>query len=141
MTNDSSRVINVPLSLGGRIETLRKQNNICQKALASYLHVSISTISNYENDVHEPDLPTLAKLADYFNVSTDYLLNRTEYIYPIASLETQMIANYTSSSILNTVLQLSESSQNDLVNYLAMLNMRDKSPTPLTLDSNKKTSE
>lgn len=125
-------------TLGNKIVALRKQKNICQKELAIHLHVSISTISNYENNVHEPDLPTLVKLADYFNVSIDYLLDRTDYAYPISSLEKPLIANYTFSTIMNTAIQLSTTSQTDLINYLAMLNMRDKMPCPLTLDTNTK---
>ncbi len=125
-------------SLGSKIICLRKQKNICQKELAIYLHVSISTISNYENDVHEPDLPTLVKLADYFDVSTDFLLGRTEYIYPVSSWDTNMIAEYTISSVMNTALELSAPSQIDLVNYLAMLCMRDRMAKPLTLNTNKK---
>lgn len=127
-------------SFGQKLLTLRKQQKICQKAFASYLHVSISTISNYENDVHEPDLPTLVKIADYFNVSVDYLLGRTDYTYPFSDLETQKIDTYSCSSILNTALQLTPASQTDLVNYLAMLNLRDRYAKPLTLtidDDNK----
>ena len=122
------------VSLGSRILALRKQKNIGQKEFAIYLHVSISTISNYENDVHAPDLPTLIKIADYFNVSTDYLLNRTQCIYPVAALDTQYIGSYTAANVLNTTLQLTSESQTDLVNYLAMLNLRDKLPKSLTLD-------
>lgn len=122
------------ISLGSRILALRKQKNIGQKEFAIYLHVSISTISNYENDVHAPDLPTLIKIADYFNVSTDYLLNRTQCIYPVAALDTQYIGSYTAANVLNTTLQLTAPSQTDLVNYLSMLNLRDKLTKPLTLD-------
>ncbi len=122
-------------SLGGKILVLRKQKGICQRAFAHYLHVSISTISNYENNVHEPDLPTLVKIADYFNVSVDYLLGRTEYTYPFSDLETQKIDTYSCSSILNTALHLTPASQTDLVNYLAMLSLRDRTSTPLTLSS------
>ena len=122
------------ISLGSRILALRKQKNIGQKEFAIYLHVSISTISNYENDVHAPDLPTLIKIADYFNVSTDYLLNRTQCIYPVAALDTQYIGSSTAANVLNTTLQLTAPSQTDLVNYLSMLNLRDKLTKPLTLD-------
>ncbi len=135
MKDVSTLSTNDMYTLGNKIECLRKQKNICQKELAIYLHVSISTISNYENDVHEPDLPTLVKLADYFDVSTDFLLGRTEYTYPVSSWDTHMIAEYSISSIMNTALELSEPSQVDLVNYLAMLCMRDRMPKPLTLDN------
>ena len=63
----------------GRILTeLRKEKEIGQKELAVYLNVSVGTVSNYENDVHSPDLSTLCKLADFFGVTTDYLLGRTD---------------------------------------------------------------
>ncbi len=114
------------VSFGRKLYTLRTQKNIGQKEFANYLHVSISTISNYENDVHEPDLPTLVKIADYFNVSIDYLLNRTEYIYPVSFLEEPLFGDYSCSSLLNTSIQLSAASQTDLINYLCMLKLRDE---------------
>lgn len=59
-----------------RIKELRKQKNITQIQLANYLGVVKSTISLYENENRMPDIETLNKLADYFNVSVDYLLGR-----------------------------------------------------------------
>ncbi len=114
-------------SFGNKLYNLRTQQNIGQKEFANYLHVSVSTISNYENNVHEPDLPTMVKIADYFNVSIDYLLNRTEYTYPMSYLGRHMLPDYTYSNILNTIIELSRTSQTDLVNYLSMLKLRDKS--------------
>ena len=46
--------------------------------LAMELNMAQNTLSQYETGVREPDLKTLKILADYFNVSTDYLLERTE---------------------------------------------------------------
>lgn len=112
-------------TLGGRILQLRTQQHIGQKEFASYLHVSVSTVSNYENNIHQPDVPTLIKIADYFNVSTDYLLNRTQYSYPISYLETQKVDRYTVASFFDSVLQLTKGSQTDLVKYLGLLHMQD----------------
>lgn len=112
-------------SLGYKIYMLRTQSDIGQKEFAKYLHVSTSTVSNYENNIYEPNLPTLLKIADYFNVSIDYLLNRTKYIYPLSILEKPMVSDYTYSTILNTVIQLSSASRTDLINYLDMLSLRD----------------
>lgn len=114
-------------TLGGKILHLRTQHHIGQKEFALYLHVSVSTISNYENNVHQPDVPTLIKIADYFNVSTDYLLNRTQYSYPISYLETQRVDRYTVASFFDSVLQLSKGSQTDLVKYLNLLKIQDAS--------------
>ncbi len=59
-----------------RLKELRKQRNITQSELAKYLGVVKSTISLYENENRLPDIETINKLADYFNVTVDYLLGR-----------------------------------------------------------------
>ena len=97
-----------------------------QSDLAAYLHVSKSTISHYEKNKHSPDLSCLLKIADYFNVSIDYLLNRTEYVYPLSLLDEKMVENYTYSGMMNTVIQLSSASRTDLVNYIEMLRLRER---------------
>lgn len=61
-----------------RLKELRKQRHISQVRLAMDLSMNQNTISRYESGVHEADYETLIKLADYFNVSIDYLLGRTE---------------------------------------------------------------
>lgn len=65
-----------------RIKELRKRNNMLQKDLASLLKVSQQTCSNYEAGRHEPDQNSLNIMADYFNVSVDYLLGRSESPVP-----------------------------------------------------------
>ena len=42
------------------------------------LNIAQNTLSQYETGIREPDLSTLKNLADYFNVSVDYLLERTD---------------------------------------------------------------
>ena len=61
-----------------RLKELRKERNISQLKLALDLNMNQNTISRYENLEREADYKTLIKLADYFNVSLDYLLGRTE---------------------------------------------------------------
>ena len=63
--------------LGELLSELRKDRSLTQKDIADYLHVTVGTISNYENNVHYPDLEKLLELADYFHVTTDYLLGRS----------------------------------------------------------------
>mgnify|MGYP003304330930 CR=1 FL=1 len=113
-------------SLGYKIFTLRENKEIGQKELAKLLHVSVSTISNYEHNVHQPALRTIIKIADYFNVSVDYLLNRTNYQYPMSYLEQPLIDNYSCSDILNTVIQLSKPSRSTLMEQLDLLSLRDR---------------
>lgn len=64
--------------LGELLAELRLDKRMTQKELADILHVSVGTISNYENGVHLPDVAKLINLADIFGVTTDYLLGRCE---------------------------------------------------------------
>ncbi|MBY6915508.1 helix-turn-helix domain-containing protein [Clostridium botulinum] len=59
-------------------EELREEFGMTQDQLASILNVSRQSISGYENNSNEPSLENLVKLSDLFNVSADYLLNRTK---------------------------------------------------------------
>lgn len=71
------------MQLSNRLAMLRKVKDIPQKELAASLRLSVSTVSNYENGVHQPDLDTLCRLADFYEVSTDYLLGRTSHPAPV----------------------------------------------------------
>lgn len=57
-----------------KLKQLREQNHISQSELAKYLGVVRSTICQYEKGNRLPDTETLIKIADYFNVSVDYLI-------------------------------------------------------------------
>ena len=59
------------------IRSLREDHDFRQCDLASVLHVSQNTYSQYENGVIELTAERLVKLADFYNVSIDYLLGRT----------------------------------------------------------------
>ncbi|MBM7623658.1 helix-turn-helix domain-containing protein [Sporohalobacter salinus] len=61
-----------------RIKKLRKEKNISQRKLAKILGLSPSTIAMYETEKRKPDSETLQKIADFFDVSVDYLLGRTD---------------------------------------------------------------
>lgn len=60
-----------------RLLEIRKKKRISQLKMALDLNVSQNTISRYETGVREPDLAMLVRLADYLQVSLDYLLERT----------------------------------------------------------------
>ena len=60
-----------------RLKQLRRLRKISQLKLAMDLGMNQNSISRYENGEREADYATLIRLADYFNVSIDYLLERT----------------------------------------------------------------
>lgn len=60
-----------------RLRELREENHLLQKDVAKYLNITTSAYGYYEQGKRNPDIETVNKLADFFNVSTDYLLGRT----------------------------------------------------------------
>ena len=63
--------------LSEKIKELRLARGLSQVELAKKLSVTKQTVSNWENDNILPSIDMLTKLADYFNVSCDYILDRT----------------------------------------------------------------
>lgn len=61
-----------------RLKQLRQERGISQVKLALELSVSQHTISRYERGEREADYATLIRIADFFHVSLDYLLERTD---------------------------------------------------------------
>jgi len=59
-----------------RLKQLREKRGINQITLAKDLSVSQSTIGNWEAGIRVPDVKTIERLAEYFHVSTDYLLGK-----------------------------------------------------------------
>lgn len=70
------------MTLGKRIKQLRKERELTQSELGKHLNVGKSTISQYETDTNMPDSDIILKIAEFFNVTTDYLLCRTNIRKP-----------------------------------------------------------
>lgn len=75
------------VTFGQRLKELRKSKRLTQQQLADIFFLNKSSISRYENDSQLPENEQLQKLADYFNVSIDYLLGRDENPNPTSSPE------------------------------------------------------
>lgn len=78
------------LSLGERLANLRENLGLTQKELAAKLNVGRSTISDYEKGTTQPSYDVLIKLADFFDVSLDYLFGRTEIKASMKKLESKL---------------------------------------------------
>lgn len=112
------------MDFGQTLAELRVERGIYQKELAAYLNVSIGTISNYEKGIHYPDLITLCKLADYFGVTTDFLLQRTKYRYSLETLNRKLTPDYTIADFVNTTLQLTPQNLHSMMDYMELLRLR-----------------
>lgn len=75
-----------------RLKELRFQKNLTQNDLASILGVAKTTLAAYEQSKNQPSIETITKIANYFNVSTDYLLGLTDVQSP--NFEISYISKY-----------------------------------------------
>ena len=76
-------------NFGNRLRALRERKELAQGTIAGRLNLTQATYSRYESGVHQPDFDTLKKIANFFNVSIDYLLENDNNLY-----ETEEIVDF-----------------------------------------------
>lgn len=94
-----------------RIKDLRIEKNISQTRLAKVLSTTQRSINHYETGKRNPDIKKLTLLSDYFNVSIDYLLCKSD------------IRN--SNKIIDDFNLLSKDSKKELERYMEILKLKD----------------
>lgn len=127
------------------LSKLRKQNGISQAKLGKDIGLARNTICQYESGNRSPDISTLIKIADYFNVSMDYLWGRDEKKYlpvkrPEYALSETFAKEYadllTDKSFINTTKifhSITIEQRNMLYGYI--LGLMDKMQIKLTIDN------
>lgn len=65
-------------TLGSRLKHLREENGFTLEYVATHLNTTKTSIARYEKNDREPKSEMISSLADFYNVSTDYLLGRTD---------------------------------------------------------------
>lgn len=89
---------------GDRIKSLRLSHNLNQVQLAEQLKVSKQTVSNWENNNILPSIEMLVKIASFFSVSTDYLLELDDRRYlEVTGLSDSHLAHI--QQIINDILE------------------------------------
>lgn len=103
-----------------KLSEIRKSRGYTMKAVAEAIEMKPDTYRNYESGRLEPNLKTLQKLADFYGVTTDYLLGREPLPNPFADLnlseddEKEVIEKYLSlppeirAMMMNVLRQLGE---------------------------------
>ena len=74
-----------------RLKELRKEKSLTQEEIGKIINVNKMTYNGYENENREPSIETLCKLADFYNVTLDYLIGR-ERVNDIGYLTTEQIS-------------------------------------------------
>lgn len=97
-----------------RLKELRKQNKLNQTDVAKVLQIEQNTYSKYEIGKAEPNISNLIKLADYYQVSIDYLVGR-EWVNDIGFLSSQL------KEIVNACKQLNDINLSKVLGYVSAM--------------------
>jgi len=93
-----------------KLKELRKQANKTQEELAQILNTTQTTYSKYELEMHEPNIDTLIKLANFYNVTIDYLIGRENAndVGYLSDAERELLNNFKKLKPLNQIKILAE---------------------------------
>lgn len=103
---------------GEILAELRQDKKLTQKELAKAVFVTPGTISNYENGVHFPDVEKLIVLADFFHVSTDYLLGRSRVPFAADIFDETVINGKTVGAVIHDIRSITVDRKRTLVSIL-----------------------
>ena len=67
------------IDIGSKLKELRTEKGLKQIDVSKSINIARNTLSQFENCIARPSYEVLVLLADFFDVSTDYLLGREEY--------------------------------------------------------------
>ena len=98
-----------------RLKKLRKEGKLTQKDIATFLNISQPAYQQFESGKKKMNLETMEKLADYFNVSTDYLLGKTDF--PDLDLEVD-IDNAIDNSVAYDGTPITDNDREIIKNFL-----------------------
>lgn len=105
-----------------RIAELRKKRNMSQKQFSKLLNVAQNTISQWETGQRDIDSTTLIKIAEFFNVSTDYLLCLTD----MPSALTQEKTSSHQEEVLRDIEDITPEMANEIRQYINYLKHKKK---------------
>jgi len=114
------------MKFGNILRYLREEMELSQVDLAKKLNITSQALSQYELNKRMPDIEMINKIADFFNVSVDYLLGRTdEKKIILDSVNDASIEYYADNKIIKDINGLSPESKKDLEEYIKLLKLRD----------------
>ncbi len=95
--------------IGKRMKEVRKLRGYTQEDIALKLGVSVSAVKKWEQDKTDPNTALFVELADYLDVSLDYLLNRSNDLSRIPTVENDLLASFR---------QLDEIGQTEVISFV-----------------------
>ena len=103
------------------LKILRKNHNYTLQQVADGINVNSSTYKNYEYGRREPDLETISRIADFYGVTADYLLERDSILNPFKEIISRMNENSNTMSVIEMYGQLPENVQQAIVDFMSSL--------------------
>lgn len=104
------------------LKELRKAKGLSQEQVANQLGITLRAYQNYEYGQREPNIEMINKIADFYGVTTDYLLGREEQPNPLATLNVtvndekfieryQDLPDYAKQIFIDTMIKLTEAAK------------------------------
>ncbi|WP_051663151.1 XRE family transcriptional regulator [Alicyclobacillus macrosporangiidus] len=121
--------------LGSRIRKMRQANKMTQQQLADRLGLAKSTISQYENDINEPDADTLRRLSETLGCTADYLLGRTDDPHGFSASSSDEHVSSTERKLLETVRDLPPDKQQQVAEFADFLKHKERGEESATMVS------
>jgi transcriptional regulator with XRE-family HTH domain len=109
------------------IRGLREDRDLKQSDIASLLGTTQQHYSSYETGVTELPIRLLTALADYYGVSTDYILGRKDILSEAPGLDKIVAEDYTADGVLTDILSLSASGRAYVLESIALQKMKEES--------------
>lgn len=120
--NSNNEISNITNVIAKTLVDLRELNDYTQKEVAEKLCVTVSAVSHYENGISIPPSEAIIKLANLYNVSTDYLLNRcvskTDFT---KTVDIKLSNNLTIANAVDIMRNMSKQEKEFIAHYLDMV--------------------
>ncbi|ACV57523.1 helix-turn-helix domain-containing protein [Alicyclobacillus acidocaldarius] len=110
------------MTFGERLAQLRRSKGLSQYALAEQLKMTRGQIANYEQGTREPDIETLKKLADFFDVSIDFLVLGKPNVSDFNGLTNEV------KRTLEALSQMSVEKQQEVADFAEYLRSKEEQP-------------
>ena len=93
-------------SIGERLKELVKEKGLEQQEAANQMNIKVPTFNGYVSNKREPSIDRLKQLAEYFNVSVDYLVGYSEIRDPYLSYLSEEVRNFVMDPVNEPYIEL-----------------------------------
>lgn len=120
--SSNSEMSNIASVIAKTLVDLRELNDFTQKEVAEKLCVTVSAVSHYENGISIPPTEAIIKLANLYNVSTDYILNRfVSKIDFTKTVDIKLSNSLTIGNAVDIMRNMSKQEKEFIAHYLNMV--------------------